>query len=182
MGYNLICITGPPGIGKTTIIVKVILRLKSEGIKIGGIITREKREKGERVGFTIESLANGSVGELASIARRFGPRVGRYTVNLVDLSGIASDALNNAVSNSELIVIDEIGPMELMSPEFKKAVRLCIKSGKPTLAVMHRYVKDDLADEIRSGCKLLINVTEKNRESLVDELYSVLRKMIVKLE
>jgi nucleoside-triphosphatase len=143
-------ISGPPGVGKSTLISRVILRLKSAGVIVGGISTLERREGGERVGFMIRDLTNEAKGELASVSSNVGPRVGKYRVNLSDLASVGARGLSDAAKSSELIVIDELGPMELVSPEFRRAVTSCIASGKPILAVVHERLEDDLIEELRA--------------------------------
>jgi nucleoside-triphosphatase len=163
-------ITGPPGIGKSTIISKVILRLQSVGVMVGGCTTVEKRAKGARVGFGIKDLTEGRIGELASVTGKMGPRVGKYRVNLVDLSKIGASGLSRAATSSELIVIDEVGPMELVSPEFRRALDACIESGKPMLAVIHERLDDDLLNKIRAMAEQSLVVTVDNRNELAEEL------------
>ena len=57
-----------------------------------GFLTRELRERSERVGFALETL-DGRRGMLAHVSVRGGPRVGRYGVTHDDLERIAIPAL-----------------------------------------------------------------------------------------
>ncbi len=61
-GYNtvkhILLITGPPGIGKTTILLKTVTILKERGLNVGGMLSREVRENGARVGFEILDLTS----------------------------------------------------------------------------------------------------------------------------
>ncbi|UCH07467.1 MAG: hypothetical protein JSV55_00235 [Deltaproteobacteria bacterium] len=61
MAKKNILLTGPPRSGKSTLIEAVIERIKEP---VTGFFTREMREGGERVGFSINSLW-GSDGILA---------------------------------------------------------------------------------------------------------------------
>ena len=169
-------VTGSPGVGKSTTVSKVVMRLKSSGIIVGGCTTSEKRAGGARIGFEIRDLSSGNTGELASATSRVGPRVGRYRVNLTDLARIGGEALEAASSSSELIVIDEVGPMELVSPEFRKGVSRCIDSGKPMLAVVHERLEDDLLNELRERAETITTLTVENRDKAVDELAEALLK------
>jgi nucleoside-triphosphatase len=99
-----------------------------------------------------------------------GPRVGRYRVNLSDLASVGARGLRDAAVNSELIVIDEVGPMELVSPEFRRGVQECMVSSKPILAVVHERMQDDLLEELKSKADYSVVVTVQNRDSLPDEL------------
>jgi len=166
----ILVVTGSPGVGKSTAISKVILRLKSKGVIVGGCLTSEKRTSGRRIGFGIMDLTSGNRGELASATGTLGPRVGRYRVNLTDLASVGAKGLVDAADSSEVIVIDEVGPMELVSPDFRRALKACMASGKPILAVVHERMKDDLIEELKSKNSLLAEITIQNRDSLPDEL------------
>jgi nucleoside-triphosphatase len=163
-------LTGPPGVGKSTVVSRVILQLKSAGVIVGGCSTAEKKVKGARVGFEVLNLTDGTRGELASLTSGLGPRVGRYRVNLTDLSVVGAAGLSKAAASSEVIVIDEVGPMELVSPEFRRGVRACLDSGKPILAVVHERLEDDLLTELREKAKETITVTVENRDQAADGL------------
>jgi nucleoside-triphosphatase len=169
-------VTGPPGVGKSTAVSKVILKLMSSGVIVGGCSTLERRSGGVRVGFDVRDLTSGRTGELASTSSKFGPRVGRYRVNLTDLASVGAGGLDAASSSSEVIVIDEVGPMELVSPEFRRAVQKCIDSGKPILAVVHERLEDDLLNELRGSATETFSMTVENRDSVTDEIGSKLLK------
>ncbi len=163
-------ISGPPGVGKSTLVSKVVLRLKSAGVIVGGCLTSERRRKGVRVGFGLRDLTNGTEGELASVDAALGPWVGRYRVNLKDLGSIGGKALVDAAASSEAIVIDEVGPMELVSPEFRRGVRACLDSGKPLLAVVHERMEDDLIVELKRAAGGAAEVTAENRDDLAEKI------------
>ena len=163
-------VTGPPGVGKSTLVSRVVLRLKSAGVIVGGCVTAERRVKGERVGFEIRDLTNGTQGELASVSRSLGPKVGKYRVNLADLASVGARGVSDAALRSEIVVIDELGPMELTSPEFRKAVRSCLDSGKPVLAVVHERLEDDLIVEMRSRAVATVELTQHNRDEATEGL------------
>jgi nucleoside-triphosphatase len=149
---------------------RVVLKLKSAGVIVGGCSTAEKKAKGARVGFEVLNLTDGTRGELASLTSSLGPRVGRYRVNLADLSAIGAAGLSKAAASSEVIVIDEVGPMELVSPEFRRGVRACLDSGRPILAVVHERLEDDLLTELRERARETIIITVENRDQAVDGL------------
>ena len=94
--------------------------------------------------------------------------MGKYRVNLVDLKKVAARALNDAASASELIIIDEVGPMELVSPDFRRGVMACLESGRPVLAVIHERMQDDVLDELKKRATSLTSVTVLNRDGLPD--------------
>ena len=174
----ILLLTGPPGVGKSTVVSKVVLKLKSAGVIVGGCATAEERSEGARTGFEIRDLTSGRTGELASVSSKFGPRVGRYRVNLTDLAAVGAAGIEAAVASSELVVIDEVGPMELVSPEFRRAVAKCIDEGKPLLAVVHERLEDDILAKLRSKASSITTLTVENREGVADELASKLLQAV----
>lgn len=164
-------LTGPPGIGKSTVVSKVIYLVRSRGYGVGGCLTKERRKGRERTGFTILDLMSGVEGRLASSEGILGPRVGRYRVDLKGLVEVGAVSLAGASKMADLIAIDEVGPMELTSPEFKRAAEACLRSGKPILAVVHDKIRDPLVDEFRGlPGKEMTEVTLHNREGLPESL------------
>ena len=162
-------VTGPPGIGKSTVVSKVIYKLRSEGIAVGGCLTREVRSGRERTGFRLIDLLTGTEVVLASV-KGLGPRVGRYRVNISNLSKVGGPSLVSAVRIADVVVVDEVGPMELTSPEFRTGAKLALASGKPMLIVLHESMKDPLMEEIRNTPNEFMALTLHNREGAADEL------------
>jgi nucleoside-triphosphatase len=171
-------ISGPPGVGKSTVVSKIVLRLKSAGVIVGGCTTSEKKSGGARVGFEVKDLTTGRTGQLASVESKFGPRVGKYRVNLTDLARVGAAGLESAAASSEIVVIDEVGPMELVSPEFRRAVQRCIASGKPILAVVHERLEDDLLNELRTKATATIILSVESRNQVSEELAAALLKAV----
>lgn len=158
-----IAITGPPRIGKTTICRRAI---DSLGYRVGGMSTSEIRDD-DRIGFQITDLMTGATGTLAHI-HGSGPMVGKYHVNLADLDDIGAKAIERAL-DAELIIIDEIGPMELKSERFVRAVEMALSSDKPMLVTLHQRSKHPLAERIRSGFKV-VEITKENRDSIANRI------------
>ncbi len=159
-----IAITGSPGVGKSTVLRNVLKKLTCT---YGGMTSADIRVNGERVGFEIRDVATGKKGILAHKQGK-GPRVGSYHVNLEDLNNIGVVAIRNAMS-SELIVIDEIAPMEFKSKEFIRAFEEALSSDKNMLVVLHQKSAHPLAQRIRKEFDAY-TVTMENRESLVSEI------------
>jgi nucleoside-triphosphatase len=163
----VILLTGNPGVGKTTVLTKAVSTLKQKGYRVGGMISREVRESGTRVGFEVLDLSGGRRGWLAHINQKQGPQVGKYRVNLEDLDTIGSAAIADAVEKCGVIAIDEIGPMELFSEKFKQATLKALESRKPVLAVVHWKANDRLIREAKNRQDAeIFTVTQENRDKL----------------
>ena len=175
----MLLLTGTPGIGKTSVLTNTINSLRERGICVGGMMSREVREGGARVGFEILDLSSGRHGWLAHVNQKAGPRVGKYRVNMEDLDCIGAKAIADAVENCNVIAIDEIGPMELFSEEFKEAVRKALKSRKLVLAVVHWKAQDPLINEAKKRKDAeTTSVTLENRERLHRQITEKVLKIL----
>jgi len=164
---RIIFLTGQPGVGKTTVLMKTIEELRTRGFTIGGMISQEAREGSLRVGFRIVDLETQREGWLAHVRQPGGPTVGKYRVCLEDLESIGVSAILNAFKKADLIVIDEVGPMELFSQDFREAVSQALNSRKRVLGTIHHRVRDPLIAEIKSREDAgIIEVTQNNRDAL----------------
>jgi len=164
---RLLVLTGSPGVGKTTVLLRVVESLKAKGYSVGGMLSREVRSDKTRVGFEILDLSSDRRGWLAHVNQKSGPSVGKYRVNLEDLDNIGANAIVNAAENFDVVVIDEIGPMELFSEKFKEAVRRAVEGGKLVVGVVHWKARDRLIDEVKKREDIeIIVVTYENRNKL----------------
>ena len=167
LGKRVLLVTGSPGVGKTTVLLRVVEALKARGYSVGGMVSREVRSCGKRVGFEVLDLADGRRGWLAHVSQKSGPQVGKYRVNLEDLNSIGAKAIMEAVDKCDVIAIDEIGPMELFSEKFKEAVKRAVESGKLVVGVVHWKARDRLIEEVkkREDTEAFV-VTSENRNKL----------------
>lgn len=165
-----ILLTGRPRVGKSTIIQRVVERLKDRGFKnIGGFYTAEIRVNNERVGFMINTI-DGRRGRLAEVGFESPYRLGRYGIDLKSFEDIALTSLEDAIKGGGLIVIDEIGYMELKSRRFRELVIKALDSPAPVLATIMRS-RFDFPEMIKSREDVeLITVRVDNRDRLVDEI------------
>lgn len=132
-----IFITGKPKTGKSTLIKEIIEKFK---VLKAGVITPEIIEKGIRTGFKIIELSTGVEGIMAHI-NSAGPKVGKYYVNVPEIDKICSIAVENFES-AEILIIDEIGKMEVYSKKFLEMLQLFLNSEKPLIATLHlNYVR-----------------------------------------
>lgn len=161
-----VLLTGRPGCGKTTLIKRVVNEL---ALPAGGFYTEEIRAHGERVGFKIITL-DGQEAVFAHVDFKTSERIGKYRLDLSALETVGVGALREAVRGRQLIVIDEIGPMEIRSAIFRDVVNEALNSGTPILATVTAR-SFPFTDGIKKRPDLtLIEVRPDNRKQLVSEL------------
>jgi len=129
-------LTGPPRAGKTTLAARLADELHAAGVAVGGFLTREIREDGERVGFTVEEIG-GSSALLAHVALPEGPMVGRYHVDVAAFEGLALPAIQRAARRGGIVIIDELGQMELFSSAFISSFNRLLDQAVPLVATVH---------------------------------------------
>ncbi|HKZ46041.1 MAG TPA: NTPase [Thermodesulfobacteriota bacterium] len=165
-----ILLTGRPRVGKSTIIKKVVEKLCTAGYKsIAGFYTAEIIRDNKRVGFSINTL-DGRIGRLAEVGFESPYRLGKYGIDMKSFEAVALTSLEHAIKTNSLIVIDEIGYMELKSKRFRELVIKALDSPAFVLAAIMRN-KFDFADIIKARNDVeVITIRTDNRNRLTDEI------------
>ena len=178
---RLLFLTGHPGVGKTTVLLRVADALKAKEYDVRGMISHEVREQGIRVGFEITDFHTGQKGWLAHIRQPSGPQVSKYRVNLDDLKNIGVNSILNAIKNADVIVIDEIGPMELFSQAFKDAIIQAVESTKPLLGTIHFKAQNPIINAIKARSDVeIFEVTDENRQSIHNLIIAKILRILQK--
>jgi nucleoside-triphosphatase len=164
---RLLFVTGRPGIGKTTVLLNAAEGLQARGYHVGGMISREIKQEGGRVGFEIVDFRTDRRGWLAHVDQLVGPQVGKYRVNLSDLDSIGANAVLNALRDADVVVIDEVGPMELLSQAFKQSVSEALDSRKLVLGVIHQSARNPIIESVKKRDDVfMVTVDLANRKHL----------------
>jgi nucleoside-triphosphatase len=151
-------LTGQPGTGKTSLIKQVIA---STNIDAGGFYTEEIRIRNIRTGFRIVTL-DGHEAVLSHVDYNKRFLVGKYGVDINALNEVGVTAMLKAIEHNSLIVVDEIGKMELLSENFRDTVQSIIESSKRTLGTIMRYA-NPFADNIKRQVQVnLVTLTRDN--------------------
>ncbi len=161
-----IFVTGPPGCGKTTLVERVIRRLPKKSAQ--GFLTREIRKQGRRVGFALESL-DGRSEVLAHVGISSRSRVGRYGVDLAVLERIAVPAMKPS-SPETVVVIDEIGKMECLSPLFRRALLEVLASPNPLLATIAVKGPPFIEELKKRRDIILVHLNSENRDETCQKI------------
>jgi len=168
-----ILLTGLPGCGKTTAIMKIIDALDCD--KVAGFYTQEIRQNNVRKGFSWKRL-DGAEGTLAHIKIKGHSRVSKYGVDVAGFEESVVPILGVEQTDVELFVIDEIGKMECLSKKFVAAVRRLFASEKTVLATVAQKGKGIISEVKNYSNVQLFNLTSANRDKVVTEILSFLKK------
>lgn len=169
MGRTLL-LTGRPGIGKTTVIKEVAARL---GNRAGGFCTEEIRDqRGRRKGFRLVTLdGDEAVMAHTDLHSEGRPEVGRYGVDLAAIDEVGVGALRRAMASDLLVIVDEVGKMELFSEAFRRVVRDAVIGPSPVLGTVMRGAHP-WVDKLRMRPEVEVWViTAENRDGMAERIW-----------
>ncbi len=178
-------ITGLPQAGKTKILLKVIAMLEDEGLRVGGMITEEIEEDGKRVGFYIMDWITKEKAIMAhkNIDSRY--RVEDYGVDVDTIDRIGVPAIIRAMEDEEtdIIVIDEIGRMEILSESFVDAVRETFDADKPLIITLHKKSRNPLLQDVRRRDDVrILEVTPINQSILPYKIVKLIKEELEEMK
>lgn len=169
-----IFITGLPGVGKTTLIQRVLSQIPSN-ISCSGFFTNELRESGIRVGFGITTLT-GQKGILSHKKFKTRQRVGRYGVDVAGFENLVLPLLHS--EETRIYIIDEIGKMECFSKEFCLKMAELLNSSTPVFGSIALKGEGFIRDvKLRSDVEI-IEITKKNRDEIVSRLLQKIESLV----
>ncbi len=141
-----VVVTGRPGSGKTTLVLRVAEELRRTGEQLSGFTTSEIRRGGRRTGFTVTGIASGLERRLA-VEGGPGPRVGRYGVDVSAFEEVAILELESGLELGATLIVDEIGRMELLSAPFADLLPKVFEA--PRLLTAVQVHPDPVTDELK---------------------------------
>jgi len=174
-------ITGMPNVGKTQTLVKVMEFLKDGGYRIEGMITEPLIEKKKHVGFYVKDWQTGEKEVFAHIDFDSKDKVGDYGVDLNALEKIGVPAIEKAIADTDvdIIIIDEIGKMEMLSERFCEVVIEALDSDKPIVVTLHKKSRTPLLQDVRRRDDIrILEVTPVNRNLLPYKLEKIMKEKL----
>jgi nucleoside-triphosphatase len=177
-------ITGLPGVGKTDTLIKVVKHLEESGYLVGGMVTEVIVDNNKRVGFDVINWRTKEKRVFAHVNFDTGERVGKYGVDLNALEEVGVPAIEESVTNDEIdiIIIDEIGKMEMLSERFCKVVIDALDSDKPILVTLHKKSRSPLLQDVRRRDDIrILEVTPVNRNLLPYKIEKIMKDGLLHL-
>ncbi|MCK4718438.1 MAG: NTPase [Thermoplasmata archaeon] len=169
-------LTGLPGAGKTETVLRIASMLGEDEILVGGMITDAVIEKGEKRGFYVQDIITEKKEIFAHEDIESRHKVGTFGIDLEVLESVGVAAISSAVEDADVIVIDEVGRMEVESPLFVEAVREALDSEKPMILTLHKKSRNPLLQDIRRRDDVrILEVTIVNRNLLPYKVVSLLK-------
>jgi nucleoside-triphosphatase len=169
-------ITGLPGAGKTYALRRVIEMLETEKLVVGGMITDSIVSKKERKGFKIIDWLTKEEGILAHVNIESDIQVSKYGVDIEALERIGVKAIESAIERAEVIIIDEVGKMELESEKFIEVVKRALATTKPLILTLHKKSRNPLLQDIRRRDDVrILEVTPINKNLLPYKIIRLLK-------
>lgn len=174
---NIILFSGEPRIGKTTIIKKII-QMVGECNCIG-FYTEEVRNDFDRIGFDCVSL-DGKRQRIADVNLQGDIRIGRYGINVKAFEEFALQTISNYSNRNKIIIIDEIGPIQLLSTKFKQEIGNILSGNNCVIGTIF-YDKHPDIDVIKKlpGIKVYL-ITSENKNTILENIFHNIQGLISK--
>ena len=181
-------ITGLPRSGKSAVLDKVVSmvvdgdktgsRRSASGLKvIGGMRTEAIIENGERVGYACIDIETGERGVMAHREIDSRNRILGYGIDPSEIDRIGVPAIQNAVGNCEILVVDEVGKFSVESEGFVDVVRAALEYDMPTLLTLHKKSRHPLLQDIRRRDDgRILEVTPVNRALLPYKILKLIQQ------
>lgn len=168
-------LTGQPGVGKTTLIRRLVDQVGSE--HCGGFYTEEVRENGIRTGFQLVTL-DGQRGLLAHVRLASLVVIGRYGVDLRHLDTVGVAAVADALAHKRLVVIDELDPMEALSASFRSVVLDALHTAVPLIGTIVFRQHPWLGTIKQHPRVRLMTLTASEREAVFQNMLSFAQTVV----
>lgn len=139
------------------------------GDRAEGFITEDIREGGRRVGFKVADLS-GNEAILSHVGFKGGPRVGKYVVDVKAFESVALPAMERALAGGKILIIDEIGKMELFSQSFRQKVVEALESRVAIIATIHKKPHPFTDQILKLPGIEIITIDEKNRDQAPEHI------------
>ncbi len=163
----VIVITGRPGTGKTTALEQIIEILVGRGFDVAGLIQPGDFREGVKAGFFVRDI---QTREETVLARRTSRETGQHGTGFqFDIAGLAlaRQALER-VPEGAVVVVDELGPVELRGQGHMPALRhaLAARPPKVLILVVRRHLVPALLAALSATDAHVVDVEHQGAEAV----------------
>lgn len=191
-GPLIVTLSGESGSGKTTICSRVVTLARARGLEVAGVLTPPRLAGGRKVGLDVEDIRTGQRRPLAepyaepsdrgrsqracrsNAGAIQGPATESWRFHMDGLTW-GTKVLRRATP-CDLLVIDELGPLELIQGQGWTVGLDLLRAGRYRLALV--IVRPALLPYFRKQLggveSLTLTVTGANRDALPEEILALL--------
>lgn len=177
---SVVIITGDIQQGKTTFTQKVVSDLLEKNVRIAGFLSIGVNESGVRTGFKLSEIGTGREIELCSVKRSEKRlRLGRFYFNQEALV-FGNEILNpNNLTDKQLIVIDEIGPLELNGHGWSKSIDNITRLNTiPHIWVVRKSLVQKISRKWNIGNAFVFDITDSSTREVEDSLLEIISSSV----
>ena len=162
-------LTGPVGVGKTTVAERVVGLAQRQGLACGGLLAPAMMNScGQKAGIWGVDILTAERRTLARTDRDLdGPGVGQYSFDAAALAW-ALGVVEQAIGACDLLIVDEIGKLELWRGVGLAPILPRLASGEIDRAII--LVRDSLLAELQGELgsveRVVFKVSKDNRSEL----------------
>ncbi|MBS3816786.1 MAG: NTPase [Candidatus Thermoplasmatota archaeon] len=170
-------ISGPSGMQKSETIKSIIDMLKDEDISVGGMITEPIMEDNRRVGFQVMDWQTKEKAVFSHLDLDSQIEIKGYGVNLDSLDEVGVKAIKDAANKRDVVLIDEIGKMQVESEKFADTVRKILELNKPLIITFEKKSRNTLLQDLRRRDDVrMLELTDVNKELLPYKVVELIKE------
>jgi nucleoside-triphosphatase THEP1 len=166
---TILLLTGPVGVGKTTVAERVAGLAMRQGLACGGLLAPAILDaRGRKAGILGVDVATDERRPLARTDRDLGgPAIGPYSFDAAALEW-ATAVMAGALGACDLLLVDEIGKLELVQAAGLAPIlpRLAAGEAQRALVVVRESLLDELRGRLQGIRTLVFEVQKGNRDEL----------------
>lgn len=141
-GKRGLIVAGPIGSGKTRVVSALAQTLQEEGWQVAGVVSPRILKGEKTVGYLVRDLSTGREFTLCSETPP-GVKFRRFYFSPEALA-FANAVLAEAAEEADVVVIDEIGPLELLGDGFAPGLKACLRSSAYLVLTVRPHLLEDV--------------------------------------